>query len=78
MEPVFSLPGRTTVEPEIINPENPTPGISDMTNYISQAYATDLNNRMRDNGKRSLKMLVEAHDIAIPPIAGFKSPNGRG
>lgn len=75
MEPVFSLPGQTAVEPEIINPENPTPGISDMTNYISQAYATDLNDRMRDNGKRSLKMLVEAHDIAIPPVAGFKSPN---
>jgi ribonuclease BN (tRNA processing enzyme) len=75
MEPVFSLPGRTAAEPEIINPENPTPGISDMTNYISQAYATDLNDRMRDNGKRSLKMLVEAHDIAIPPVAGFKSPN---
>jgi len=75
MEPVFSLPGRTAVEPEIINPENPTPGISDMTNYISQAYATDLNDRMRDNGRRSLKMLVEAHDIAIPPVAGFKSPN---
>jgi ribonuclease BN (tRNA processing enzyme) len=75
MEPVFSLPGRTTVEPEIINPDNPTPGISDMTNYISQAYATDLNDRMRDNGKRSLKMLVEAHDIAIPAVAGFKSPN---
>src|SRR5262245_22463413 len=75
MDPVFSLPGRTAVEPEIINPENPTPGISDMTNYISQAYATDLNDRMRDNGRRSLKMLVEAHDIAIPPVAGFKSPN---
>jgi ribonuclease BN (tRNA processing enzyme) len=75
MEPVFSLPGRTAVEPEIINPDNPTPGISDMTNYIAQAYATDLNDRMRDNGKRSLKTLVEAHDIAIPPVAGFKSAN---
>src|ERR1700744_5766732 len=75
MEPVFSLPGRMAVEPEIINPDNPTPGISDMTNYISQAYATDLNDRMRDNGKRSLKTLVEAHDIAIPSVAGFNSPN---
>jgi ribonuclease BN (tRNA processing enzyme) len=75
MEPVFSLPGRTAAEPEIINPENPTPGIADMTNYVLQAYATDLNDRMRDNGRRSLKMLVEVHEIAVPPIVGFKSPN---
>ncbi len=75
MEPVFSPPGRTANAPEIVNPENPTPGISDMTNYLSQAYAADLNDRMRDNGKRSLKVLVETHDIAIPSISGFKSPN---
>jgi hypothetical protein len=46
-----------------------------MTGYLYQAFATDLNNRMRDNGKRSLEALVEVHDIDIPAIAGFKSAN---
>jgi hypothetical protein len=41
-----------------------------MTGYLYQAFATDLNNRMRDNGKRSLEALVEVHDIDIPAIAG--------
>jgi hypothetical protein len=30
---------------------------------------------MRDNGKRTLEQLVEVHDIDVPAIAGFKSPN---
>jgi len=28
-----------------------------------------------DNGKRSLKALLDVSDITVPPIAGFKSPN---
>src|SRR3979411_808132 len=52
-----------------------TPGTKDMTGYIYQAFATDLNDRIRDNGRRSLEALVEVHDIDIPQIAGFKSPN---
>ncbi len=75
MAPVFSLPGSPTPTVPIINPDNPTPGTKDMTGYLYQAFATDLNDRMRDNGKRSLEELVEVHDIDIPPIAGFKSPN---
>ena len=46
-----------------------------MTGYLYQAFATDLNDRMRDNGKPNLEAVVEVHDIDIPPIAGFKSPN---
>src|SRR5206468_10111519 len=43
----------------IINPENPTPGTRDMTGYLYQAFATDLNDRMRDNGKPNLEAVVE-------------------
>jgi ribonuclease BN (tRNA processing enzyme) len=75
MEPIFSLPGSPTPTAPIISPDNPTPGTKDMTGYLYQAFATDLNDRIRDNGKRSLEALVEVHDIDIPPIAGFKSPN---
>ena len=75
MAPVFSLPGAAPPAVPIINPDNPTPGTKDMTGYIYQAFATDLNDRMRDNGRRSLEALVEVHDIDIPQIAGFKSAN---
>lgn len=75
MAPIFSRPGSPPPTIPVINPDNPTPGTKDMTGYIYQAFATDLNDRMRDNGRRSLEALVEVHDIAIPQIAGFKSPN---
>jgi ribonuclease BN (tRNA processing enzyme) len=75
MAPVFSLPGAPTPTVPIINPDNPTPGTRDMTGYLYQAFATDLNDRIRDNGKPSLEASVEVHDIELPPIAGFKSPN---
>ena len=75
MAPVFSLPGTPAPIVPIINPDNPTPGTKDMTGYLYQAFATDLNDRMRDNGKPNLEAVVEVHDIDIPPIAGFKSPN---
>jgi ribonuclease BN (tRNA processing enzyme) len=75
MAPVFSLPGAATPAVPIINLDNPTPGTKDMTGYIYQAFATDLNDRMRDNGRRSLEALVEVHDIDIPQIAAFKSAN---
>jgi ribonuclease BN (tRNA processing enzyme) len=75
MAPIFSLPGSPTPIAPVINPNNPTPGTKAMTSYLFQAFATDLNDRMRDNGKRSLEQLVEVHDIDIPALAGFKSPN---
>jgi ribonuclease BN (tRNA processing enzyme) len=75
MAPVFSVPGSPTPTVPIINPDNPTPGTRDMTGYLYQAFATDLNDRMRDNGKPNLEAVVDVHDIEIPPSAGFKSPN---
>jgi ribonuclease BN (tRNA processing enzyme) len=75
MAPAFALPGSPIPTVPIVNPDNPTPGIRDMTGYLCQAFAADLNDRMRDDGKPNLEAVVEVHDIDIPPIAGFKSPN---
>ena len=75
MEPVFTPSGRQAVEPQVMNPSNPTPGTVDMTEYLYQAFATDINDRMRDNGKKDLRTLVRVEDIKLPEIAGFKSPN---
>ena len=75
MEAVFTPSGRQAVEPQVMNPSNPTPGTVDMTEYLYQAFATDINDRMRDNGKKDLRTLVKVEEIKLPEIAGFKSPN---
>ena len=75
MEPVFAPSGRQAAEPQVMNPSNPTPGTVDMTEYLYQAFATDINDRIRDSGKKDLRTLVKVEDIKLPEIAGFKSPN---
>lgn len=50
----------------VVNPDNPTPGTVDMTAYLSQAYATDINDRLRDSGKPSLEHMIRPRDIVIP------------
>ena len=75
LEPVFTPPGKTLADPPITNPTNPTPGTQDMTASLLQAFATDINDRMRDNGRRPPDQLVQAHDIALPDIPGFRTPN---
>lgn len=75
LEPVFSLPGREPANPPLVSPENPTPGTRDMTESIYQAFATDINDRIRDGQVPDIRSLVEVHDIALPEIAGFRSPN---
>jgi ribonuclease BN (tRNA processing enzyme) len=71
MEPLFGG-GKA---PPVMNPENPTPGTEEMTDYLYQAFATDENDRMRDNHKPDLRKLVQVHDIKLPHIDAFKSPN---
>jgi ribonuclease BN (tRNA processing enzyme) len=63
LPPVF--PGAEP-KPEVVNPDDPTPGLEAMTGYLMQAYATDINDRMRDNLKRPLLDLVQPHDIVLP------------
>ena len=75
MEPVFSAAGEESIETPIVCPENPFPGGRDMTEHLFMAYATDLNDRIRDNGKPDFRTLVDAHDIDMPDVQGFLSPN---
>jgi ribonuclease BN (tRNA processing enzyme) len=72
MEPLFNARGEA---PAVMNPENPTPGTVEMTGYLYQAFATDENDRMRDNNRPDLRELVKVNDIQLPRIDGFKSPN---
>lgn len=74
LEPVFAPSGQAVAPPPLMNPENPTPGTVDMTEYLYQAYALDENDRMRDNGKPDLHTLMQVHDITLPNIQGY-DPN---
>jgi ribonuclease BN (tRNA processing enzyme) len=68
LPPVFP-PGRPT--PPIISPDDTTPGIEGMTDYILKAWATDLNDRLRDSGGTDPRQVLVVHDIALPPgVAG--------
>ena len=75
MEPVFAPSGVAPTSLPVINPENPTPGTKDMTGYLYQAFATDLNDRVRDTHRPDPNLTIVAQDIVIPEIEGFKSPN---
>ncbi len=73
LPPIFGRPGKP---PPVMNPPNPTPGIVDMTDSILQAFATDLNDRMRDNLKPDIRSLVDVNDIRLPAHV-TSDPNGR-
>lgn len=60
--------------PEVVNPSNPTPGIEDMTAYLVQGFATDINDRMRDSRKPSIHSVIRAHDV-MPPAGIVDDPN---
>ncbi|GGL41937.1 MBL fold metallo-hydrolase [Nocardia jinanensis] len=53
-----------------VSPGNPWPGTVDMTDLILQAFATDLNDRIRDTAAPDIYARLVAHDIALPPGAG--------
>jgi ribonuclease BN (tRNA processing enzyme) len=72
LPPVY---GNHVEEPAVVTPERPTPGTVDLTRSLVAAYATDLNDRIRDYRKRDLGEMFDVHDIALPPGAG-DDPNG--
>jgi ribonuclease BN (tRNA processing enzyme) len=71
MEPIAVPPGFPPPPIPVVNPENPVPGIADTTRYLYQAFALDLNDRMRDNLRPDLRAVFDVHDIPIPPGIGY-------
>ena len=81
MEPILAPPGFPAPPVPVINPANPVPGIADTTNYLYQAFALDLNDRMRDNLRPDLRAIFDVHDIQIPKGIGYhpnRSPSPDG
>lgn len=71
--PLVSPPDRPVPPP--VNPASPWPGTADMTDLLMQAFATDINDRVRDTAVPDPTGRVIAHDIALPPGADA-DPNG--
>lgn len=65
----------TAPPPPVVNPDNPTPGTQDMFASIVAAFATDFNDRARDNRRPVPGEIWAAHDIALPD-ALIADPNG--
>jgi len=63
------------VPPALVNPDNPTPGLADITSYQLQAHAYDLNLRMREAGHRDLRELFAVSEIALPVGLGASGPD---
>lgn len=53
-------------EPPLVHPDNPGPGTEDMTASLIQAYATDINDRVRDNHFPDPRTLIDVRDIRVP------------
>lgn len=73
---MWALPARGE-EPAIplVSPDNPTPGLIDVTRHHIEAHAFDLNIRMREAGRRDLTALIVPSEITVPAEVGA-SPMG--
>ncbi|MEU0650489.1 MBL fold metallo-hydrolase [Streptomyces umbrinus] len=71
LPPLFGPPP----EPPVVAPDHPTPGTVEMIDLLVRAFATDFNDRARDNRQRVPDQMFEAHDVPIPPEY-LDDPNG--
>jgi ribonuclease BN (tRNA processing enzyme) len=52
--------------PPVESADSPTPGTVEMTWRLMQAFAADINERMRDDRRPALETRFQAHDIPLP------------
>ncbi len=57
-----------------VNPDNPTPGLTDFVSSAIAATAYDINIRIRDQGNFDIHDVIRPHDIALPDVKA--SPTG--
>jgi ribonuclease BN (tRNA processing enzyme) len=70
-----ALPAPSSGQPVgTVNPQNPTPGVSDFIASSMAATAYDLNLRMRDEAWPDIRDLVRVHEIPVPDVGA--SPTG--
>ena len=59
----------------LIRPNDPAPGLQDITESLLDANAADINDNMSDGGRPSPRAYLKANDIAIPASAGASPAN---
>jgi ribonuclease BN (tRNA processing enzyme) len=73
--PAGALPPAVKPPVDTIAPGDPTPGTSDMTAKLTEAYAYSHNIFIRETAIRDVRTLIDVHDIALPAGTGA-SPLG--
>lgn len=61
--------------PPVVAPENPTPGTRETVDLLVRAFATDYNDRARDNRLPVPEQLFQGYDVPIP-AEYLGDPNG--
>jgi ribonuclease BN (tRNA processing enzyme) len=73
--PAGGLPPPASPGAPTVNPQNPTPGITDLTRRLTEGYAYSHNIFIRETDIRDVDTLIDDHDIAVPPVgASFSGP----
>jgi ribonuclease BN (tRNA processing enzyme) len=73
---VAALPADAPSHPvPVVRPENPTPGLIDLTAAQVRGHAYDLNVRMREAGRADLTSLIAAHEIVLPASVRASAPD---
>ncbi|MFC5139111.1 MBL fold metallo-hydrolase [Actinomycetospora rhizophila] len=66
--PAGALPPMPTPPVATIAPQNPTPGIKELTDRLNEGYAYSYNVFMRGIGTRDVESLQDIHEIVVPAV----------
>lgn len=65
------LPSGHGEEPPLVCPDGPVPGFTETLHRLIDAFATDVNDRMRDNARPHPDAVLRISDIEIPATTRF-------
>ena len=68
--PAGALPPPFRPPAPTVAPENPWPGITELTQKLTEGYAYSHNIFIRETAIRDVRTLIDVHDIALPPGTG--------
>ncbi|GAA3604577.1 MBL fold metallo-hydrolase [Microlunatus ginsengisoli] len=68
--PAGALPPPVSPPADTVAPQNPTPGISDLTARLTEGYAYSHNIFIRETAIRDVRTLIDVHDVLPPASAG--------
>lgn len=63
-----ALPPPVSPGAPTVNPQDPTPGITELTQRLTEGYAYSHNIFIRETGVRDVDTLTDVHDIALPAV----------